>query len=260
MHLCWISIGKNCFFLPDWLGQPDLSEPFWVRGTIHSFTSDSNSSHLKLCKATILNRQHEHDFLELAVSLPNARGRSPYWYVGRQVQLGGFLREFNWDRIHWNLHFSEALLGDASPPKIGWQRTLSSLRLRWKTHAGYYLSDETLAMFLPLTLAERSVRNRSFGILRKTGMANVLAISAVHIGLLNFGLFGISRLIGTMKPDFWENQSFVAISRWFLLMLLWGYYVFLLAFPTPALQVVTMITLWLLFRELGYRLPALFAL
>ncbi|MAA68472.1 MAG: hypothetical protein CL915_06895 [Deltaproteobacteria bacterium] len=72
MHLCWISVGKN-FFLPDWLGQPDLSEPFWVRGTIHSFTSDSNSSHLKLCKATILNRQHEHDFLELAVSLPNAR-------------------------------------------------------------------------------------------------------------------------------------------------------------------------------------------
>ena len=90
LHLRWISIGKN-FFLPDWLEPLDLSEPFWVRGTIHSFTSDSNSSRLKLRKATILNRQHEYDFLELAVSLPNTKGRSPYWYVGRQVQLGGLL-------------------------------------------------------------------------------------------------------------------------------------------------------------------------
>ncbi len=95
LHLCWISIGKN-FFLPDWLGQPDLSEPFWVRGTIHSFTSDSNSSHLKLCKATILNRQHEHDFLELAVSLPNARqililvcrATSSTGRISARIQLG----------------------------------------------------------------------------------------------------------------------------------------------------------------------------
>ena len=36
-HLCWISIGKN-FFLPDWLEPPDLSEPFWVRGTIDSLS------------------------------------------------------------------------------------------------------------------------------------------------------------------------------------------------------------------------------
>ena len=90
-------------------------------------------------------------------------------------------------------------------------------------------------------------------------MAHVLAISGLHIGLLYFGFFGISRLIGTAKPSLWENQSFVAISRWFPLLLLWGY-VFFLEFPIPALRAVTMITLWLLFRELGYRLPALFAL
>ena len=65
--------------------------------------------------------------------------------------------------------------------------------------------------------------------------------------------------MGTMKPNLWENQSFVAISQWLPLLLLWGY-VFLLEFPIPALRAVTMITLWLLFRELGYRLPALFAL
>ena len=57
-----ISIGKK--FLPlDWLELPDLSGLFWVRGTIHSFTSDSNSSHLKLRKVTILNHQHDYDFL-----------------------------------------------------------------------------------------------------------------------------------------------------------------------------------------------------
>ncbi|HBM53752.1 MAG TPA: hypothetical protein DDZ97_11700, partial [Deltaproteobacteria bacterium] len=151
------------------------------------------------------------------------------------------------------------MLGDASPPKNGWQRALSTLRLRWETRAAYYLNDETLAMFLPLTLAERSVRHPSLELFRKTGMAHVLAISGLHIGLLYFGLFGISRLMGTMKPNLWENQSFVAISQWLPLLLLWGY-VFLLEFPIPALRAVTMITLWLLFRELGYRLPALFAL
>ena len=62
-----------------------------------------------------------------------------------------------------------------------------------------------------------------------------------------------------MKPSVWENESFVAISRWFPLLLLWGY-VFLLEFSNPAQRAVTMITLWLLFRELDYRLPALFAL
>ena len=99
------------------------------------------------------------------------------------------MREFNWDRAQWNLHFSTARLGDASPPKIGWQRALSTLRLRWETGAAYYLGDETLAMFLPLTLAERSVRHSSLEIFRKTGMAHVLAISGLHIGLLYFGLF-----------------------------------------------------------------------
>ena len=90
-------------------------------------------------------------------------------------------------------------------------------------------------------------------------MARVLAISGLHIGLLYFGLFGVTRLIATMKTSVWENESFVAISRWFPLLLLWGY-VFLLEFSNPAQRAVTMITLWLLFRELDYRLPALFAL
>ena len=68
-------------------------------------------------------------------------------------------------------------------------------------------------MFLPLTLAERSVRHSSLEIFRKTGMAHVLAISGLHTGLLYFELFGTSRLIGTMKPSLWENLTFVAISR-----------------------------------------------
>ncbi len=114
-------------------------------------------------------------------------------------------------------------------------------------------------MFLPLTLAERSVRHSSLEIFRKTGMALVQAISGLHIGLLYFGLFGVTRLIATMKTSVWENESFVAISRWFPLLLLWGY-VFLLEFSNPAQRAVTMITLRLLFRELDYRLPALFAL
>ena len=79
-------------------------------------------------------------------------GRSHYWYVGRHVQLGGFLEEFNWDRVQWNLHFSKVRLGDACPPKIGWQRALSTLRLRFETRAAYYLGDETLAMFFSLIL------------------------------------------------------------------------------------------------------------
>ena len=157
------------------------------------------------------------------------------------------------------MHFSTARLGDASPPKIGWQRALSTLRLRWETRAAYYLGDETLAMFFPLILVQRSVRHSSLEIFRKKGMARVLAISGLHIGLLYFGLFGVTRLIATMKTSVWENESFVAISRWFPLLLLWGD-VFLLEFPIPALRAVTMMTLWLIFRELGYRLPALFAL
>ena len=62
-----------------------------------------------------------------------------------------------------------------------------------------------------------------------------------------------------MKLSLWENESFVAISRWFPLLLLWGY-VFLLEFPNPDQRAVTMISLLLLFRELDYRLPVLFAL
>ena len=43
------------------------------------------------------------------------------------------------------------------------------------------------------------------------------------------------------------------------LLLLWGY-VFRLEFPNPDQRAVTMISLLLLFRELDYRLPVLFAL
>ena len=51
-------------------------------------------------------------------------------------------------------------------------------------------------MFLLLTLAEQSVRHPSLKLFKKTGMAHVLAVSGLHIGLLYFLLFGISRLIG----------------------------------------------------------------
>ena len=79
-------------------------------------------------------------------------GQIPLRVCRMKVQLGGFLEEFNWDRVQWNLHFSKVRLGDACPPKIGWQRALSTLRLRFETRAAYYLGDETLAMFFSLIL------------------------------------------------------------------------------------------------------------
>ena len=87
------------------------------------------------------------------MSLCQIRGADPLLVCRMKSSTRRISARIQWDRVQWNLLFSELRLGDACPPKIGWQRALSTLRLRFETRAAYYLGDETLAMFFPLILA-----------------------------------------------------------------------------------------------------------
>ena len=113
-------------------------------------------------------------------------------------------------------------------------------------------------MFLPLTLEKWSVRHPSLKLFKKIGVAHVLAVSGLHIGLLYFLLFGISRLIVQWSLIFGKIRIALLLAEG---SLSWCFGATSFYSNSPRLpRVEYVLTLWLLFGELGYHLSALFAL
>ena len=260
VHLLWQSVGWN-LLLPHFLppAEHQTSRPIWIRGLIQSYQVGSDSSQLILRSVSLLNANGEASLLQISLTYPHFGSRVPRWYHGRPVQLGGTVDLWEWRAPRWHARFQSALLEDSSPPRNFWQTKLDWLRFQWQTRAAFYLSRESLALYLPLTLAERSVYHPSIQLFRQTGMAHVLAISGLHIGLLYLSLALLWRGIGQVQPTLWERPRFRVSQQWGPILFLWGYVV-LLEFPIPALRAVTMISLWFWFESLGLRLPALFSL
>jgi len=128
--------------------------------------------------------------------------------------------------------------------------------------AEYHLSNQALALYLPLTLAKRSYDSRSTAkIFQETGMAHLLAISGLHIGLIYGIILGLVRWLGRLSNRFLEPPRFYGITHLISLTGIW-LYLLLIGMPTPGFRAVCMLSLLVTGRLLGqvhHPLYALFA-
>ncbi len=252
----WLS---PALFPPAWFASLSPQTSLWIRGDIAAYSVQQNEVSLHLKNVHALSRTESFALLEAHVRFAK-QGRIPRLYFGKTVQVGGRLAHKQLHSVTWHLQFAEgATLRSFSQAPAAWERHLEHLRLRWQTRAAFFLAPEPLSIFLPLTLAERTRYRPSAQLFQETGMAHVLAISGLHIGLIYVLLSLLGRGVGWCAPLLWETRWFPELARWLPVVLLWGY-VTLLAFPVSALRAVTMITIWLLLQQTGRRLPATFSL
>jgi competence protein ComEC len=124
----------------------------------------------------------------------------------------------------------------------------------------FHLSSQALSLYLPLTLAKRSYGSRSTAkVFQETGMAHLLAISGLHIGLIYGIILGLVRGLGRLSIRFLEHPRFYAFSQLISLSGIW-FYLLLIGMPTPAFRAVFMLSLLIAGRLLGQVHQPLYAL
>ena len=159
-----------------------------------------------------------------------------------------------------NLAFSKFRYRNAISPQTKLSRKRNSWVRQLTDRAEYHLSNQALALYLPLTLAKRSYDSRSTAkIFQETGMAHLLAISGLHIGLIYGIILGLVRWLGRLSNRFLEYPRFYGITHLISLTGIW-FYLLLIGMPTPAFRAVCMLSLLVAGRLLGQVHNPLYAL
>ncbi len=104
------------------------------------------------------------------MNLYRERNINLYWRIQDQQDLGS----------RWKLKLKQ--WGVSPPNKVlrKIQRFRNRLVLLLQDRAAFYLPDDILSIYLPLTLAKRRSFSTSARLFQQTGMAHLLAISGLH--------------------------------------------------------------------------------
>jgi len=243
------------------LGTPEIVQklhtfteqhsPVWIQGVINSRSTKNNQVTLHILSVKIYDSTHND-----ATSLHEAqisfqyRGKVTKLYRGRSIQLAGIPEQVFMDKQRLHLIFDELYISDYSPPSSAYSLHRKEVFLKLIERARFYLSPETLKLYLPLTLAKRIYAPEITQLFRQTGMAHILAISGLHIAMIYVLLMFCFRTLGVLFPFFLVQIHFPKVCMAASTFILWAY-VALLGFPLPALRAVFMLSLLVLFRISG---------
>ena len=229
------------------------SGPLWIRGRLQEAVEHHGRFFLHLLEGQVASPQQEWRVPEVWVSFP-AKGRSAHFYPNRPLQLDGRNATITVRDLQLQVDWEEAYFRTAEEPLVGWRRTLASLRLRLEQRVRYYLQGPPQAVFLPLTLGLHTASPALRQLFQESGMAHLLAISGLHMGLLYGLLLRVFRGLGRGSTWLLQQRWFRPGTQGVTLLLLWGYVLFL-ENPTPAFRAVLMLTLWVLPQWLGWQTP-----
>jgi len=246
-----------------WL-QEEISaeEAIMLNGKIQERIVGNDTIRLQLNSVDVIKGEQIQWLPEAILSFPKTSRRISSFYRGRMLQVIGRLDHVSIKKNRLNLAFSKFRYRNA----ISQQNKLSRKRNSWvrrlTDRAEFHLSKRALALYLPLTLAKRSYDSRSTAkIFQETGMAHLLAISGLHIGLIYGIILGLVRWLGRLSNRFLEYPRFYGITHLISLTGIW-LYLLLIGMPTPAFRAVCMLSLLVAGRLLGqvhHPLYALFA-
>ena len=246
-----------------WL-QEEISaeEAIMLNGKIQERIVENDTIRLQLNSVDVIKGEQKQWLPEAILSFPKTSRRISSFYRGRKLQVIGRLDHVSIKKNRLNLAFSEFRYRNAISPQNKLSRKRNSWIRRLTDRAEFHLSNQALALYLPLTLAKRSYDSRSTAkIFQETGMAHLLAISGLHIGLIYGIILGLVRWLGRLSNRFLEHPRFYGITHLISLTGIW-LYLLLIGMPTPAFRAVCMLSLLVAGRLLGqvhHPLYALFA-
>ena len=246
-----------------WL-QEEISaeEAIMLNGKIQERIVENDTIRLQLNSVDVIKGEQKQWLPEAILSFPKTSRRISSFYRGRKLQVIGRLDHVSIKKNRLNLAFSEFRYRNAISPQNKLSRKRNSWVRRLTDRAEFHLSKQALALYLPLTLAKRSYDSRSTAkIFQETGMAHLLAISGLHIGLIYGIILGLVRWLGRLSNRFLEHPRFYGITHLISLTGIW-LYLLLIGMPTPAFRAVCMLSLLVAGRLLGqvhHPLYALFA-
>ena len=246
-----------------WL-QEEISaeEAIMLNGRIQERIVENDTIRLQLNSVDVIKGEQKQWLPEAILSFPETSRRISSFYRGRKLQVIGRLDHVSIKKNRLNLAFSEFRYRNAISPQNKLSRKRNSWVRQLTDRAEYHLSSQALALYLPLTLAKRSYDSRSTAkIFQETGMAHLLAISGLHIGLIYGIILGLVRWLGRLSNRFLEYPRFYGITHLISLTGIW-LYLLLIGMPTPAFRAVCMLSLLVAGRLLGqvhHPLYALFA-
>ena len=246
-----------------WL-QEEISaeEAIMLNGKIQERIVENDTIRLQLNSVDVIKGEQKQWLPEVILSFPKTSRRISSFYRGRKLQVIGRLDHVSIKKNRLNLAFSEFRYRNAISPQNKLSRKRNSWVRRLTDRAEFHLSKQALALYLPLTLAKRSYDSRSTAkIFQETGMAHLLAISGLHIGLIYGIILGLVRWLGRLSNRFLEHPRFYGITHLISLTGIW-LYLLLIGMPTPAFRAVCMLSLLVAGRLLGqvhHPLYALFA-
>ena len=246
-----------------WL-QEEISaeEAIMLNGKIQERIVENDTIRLQLNSVDVIKGEQKQWLPEAILSFPETSRRISSFFRGRKLQVIGRLDHVSIKKNRLNLAFSEFRYRNAISPQNKLSRKRNSWVRQLTDRAEYHLSNQALALYLPLTLAKRSYDSRSTAkIFQETGMAHLLAISGLHIGLIYGIILGLVRWLGRLSNLFLEHPRFYGITHLISLTGIW-LYLLLIGMPTPAFRAVCMLSLLVAGRLLGqvhHPLYALFA-
>jgi len=244
-----------------WL-QEEISaeEAIMLNGKIQERIVENDTIRLQLNSVDVIKGEQKQWLPEAILSFPKTSRRISSFYRGRKLQVIGRLDHVSIKKNRLNLAFSEFRYRNAISPQNKLSRKRNSWVRRLTDRAEFHLSKQALALYLPLTLAKRSYDSRSTAkIFQETGMAHLLAISGLHIGLIYGIILGLVRWLGRLSNRFLEHPRFYGITHLISLTGIW-LYLLLIGMPTPAFRAVCMLSLLVAGRLLGQVQHPLYAL
>ena len=233
------------------------NELIWIEGKIRGY--DLEQSELILVQVHLSHYEGQIDVEELEIALPGSKFKRLNLYRERNINLYGRIQDHQDLGSHWKLKLKQ--WGVSPPNKVlsTIQRFRNRAVLLLQDRAAFYLPNDILSIYLPLTLAKRRSFSTSARLFQQTGMAHLLAISGLHIALI-YGIiyFFLKKLFGlSLKLMEWVHlHTMVQLTA---LSVLW-LYIFLLEWPIPALRAATMLSLLVFGNLLGLVQVPLFSL
>jgi len=199
----------------NWLKQEISAEStIMLNGRIQQRILKEDTVRLQLSSVELSKGEKKLHLPEAVLYFPKKRRRIYNFYRGRHLQVIGQLSEVSIDKNRLNLGFADFRYRNAIYPQSELFRKRNSWVRQLTDRAEFHLSSQALALYLPLTLAKRSYGSRSTAkVFQETGMAHLLAISGLHIGLIYGIILGLVRGIGRLSIRFLEHPRFYAISQ-----------------------------------------------
>ncbi len=242
------------FILPSWQEslQPleNSSIPVWVQGKVMRFSQEGKEIKLRLNSVTLYLSDSHQKFPEIDIHFSARRSTPLRFYYRRSLQFNGTLATVRVNQNRLSLHLREVSYHDTLNPMSDWIYQGKILHQNLIQRAAFYLSEESQALFLPVILARNVYRAEPTKLFRKTGMAHLLAISGLHIGLLFWLGLSLVRQIGRFSESWLLWVHFPRLCQGITLFGIWSY-LFLIAFPVPATRAALMLTFLLLARWSG---------